>query len=129
MSLTPEEWKAKLPEEEHRVMRENGTERPHTSEFNAEWREGTYHCKGCGKALFASPSKFNAGCGWPSFDREVPEANITQVVDRSHGMVRVEIRCSGCDSHLGHVFPDGPTETGTRYCVNGVCLTFQPSQA
>jgi len=127
MSLTPEEWKAKLSAEEHRVMRENGTERPHTSEFNAEWREGTYHCKGCGTALFESPSKFNAGCGWPSFDREAPEANITKVVDRSHGMVRVEVRCSGCDSHLGHVFPDGPTETGTRYCINGVCLTFQPS--
>lgn len=107
-------------------MREAGTERPHTSLLNAEWRNGTYACKGCGLELFQSDAKFDAGCGWPSFDREAPGANITQVVDRSHGMVRVEVRCSGCDSHLGHVFPDGPTETGTRYCINGVCLTFQP---
>ena len=127
MKLTPAEWKAKLSEEEHWVMRESGTERPHTSAFNAEWREGTYHCKGCGTPLFSSEAKFNAGCGWPSFDREAPDANITQVMDRSHGMVRIEVRCSGCDSHLGHVFPDGPTKTGTRYCINGVCLTFQPS--
>ncbi|MEE2918605.1 MAG: peptide-methionine (R)-S-oxide reductase MsrB [Bacteroidota bacterium] len=126
MSLTPDEWRAKLSDEEHRVMRESGTERPYSSELNAEWRSGSYHCKGCGTALFSSEAKFNSGCGWPSFDRETPEANITQVVDRSHGMVRIEVRCSKCDSHLGHVFPDGPTETGTRYCINGVCLTFKP---
>ena len=127
MNWAPEEWKAKLSEEEHRVMRESGTERPHTSVLNAEWREGCYHCKGCGKALFESPAKFDAGCGWPSFDREAPEANITQILDWSHGMVRIEVRCSGCDSHLGHVFTDGPTETGTRYCINGICLTFKPA--
>ncbi|MDB2473938.1 peptide-methionine (R)-S-oxide reductase MsrB [bacterium] len=126
MNRSAEDWRSMLTEEEHRVLRENGTERPHTSELNAEWRDGVYACKGCGKELFESHSKFNAGCGWPSFDREAPEANITQIVDRSHGMVRIEVRCSGCDSHLGHVFPDGPAETGTRYCINGVCLTFQP---
>mgnify|MGYP005748497813 FL=1 len=106
-------------------MRENGTERPGSSEFNAEGRNGHYACKGCGKTLFASDSKFDAGCGWPSFDREEASANIVKVVDRSHGMVRVEVRCSGCDSHLGHLFPDGPTAAGTRYCINGVCLTFE----
>jgi peptide-methionine (R)-S-oxide reductase len=106
-------------------MRENGTERPGSSEFNAEWRVGRYDCKGCGRALFVSTSKFDAGCGWPSFDREAEGARIVKVVDRSHGMVRVEVRCSGCDSHLGHVFPDGPTAEGTRYCINGVCLTFE----
>ena len=125
MKLTPDEWRAKLSEEEHRVMRESGTERPHTSELNAEWRDGEYSCKGCGTVLFQSEAKFNAGCGWPSFDREAPDANIEQVIDRSHGMVRIEVRCSGCDGHLGHVFPDGSTETGMRYCINGVCLTFQ----
>ncbi|HCC63918.1 MAG TPA: peptide-methionine (R)-S-oxide reductase [Flavobacteriales bacterium] len=127
VTRTPEEWRQALSEEEHRVLRENGTERPGSSELNAEWREGRYACKGCGKTLFGSDSKFDAGCGWPSFDREEESANIVKVVDRSHGMVRVEVRCSGCDSHLGHVFPDGPTATGTRYCINGVCLTFSPN--
>jgi len=125
MKLTPEEWRVKLSHEEHRVLRESGTERPHTSELNLEWRNGTYHCKGCDMRLFDSASKFNAGCGWPSFDREVPDANISRIVDQTHGMIRIEVRCSKCDSHLGHVFPDGPTETGTRYCINGVCLTFR----
>ncbi len=128
MKLSAEEWRARLSEEEHRVMREQGTERPHTSALNSEWRDGSYACKGCGKPLFQSESKFDAGCGWPSFDREAPEANITQIVDRSHGMVRIEVRCSGCESHLGHVFPDGPTSTGTRYCINGVCLVFEPQK-
>ena len=125
---TKEEWRAHLSEEEHRVMREQGTERPFTSGFNAEWRDGVYACKGCGLELFGSTSKFDAGCGWPSFDKELPQANVKQVVDRSLGMTRVEVRCSGCDSHLGHVFPDGPTPTGTRYCINGVCLTFDPRE-
>ena len=125
MSNRQEDWKHRLTEEEHRVMRENGTERPHSSELNMEWRQGDYHCKGCDKKLFESASKFDAGCGWPSFDQEHKEANITHKMDRSHGMVRVELRCSDCDSHLGHVFPDGPTATGIRYCINGICLRFK----
>jgi peptide-methionine (R)-S-oxide reductase len=128
MNLSDREWRARLSDEEHRVLRENGTERPHSSVLNAEWRRGAYRCKGCGVELFESSAKFDAGCGWPSFDREAPSAKIRQVLDRSHGMVRVEVRCSSCDSHLGHVFPDGPTETGTRYCINGVCLTFLPEE-
>lgn len=106
-------------------MRQQGTERPFTSGFNAEWREGVYACKGCGLALFGSEAKFDAGCGWPSFDKELPEANVKQVVDRSLGMTRVEVRCSGCDSHLGHVFPDGPRDRGgLRYCINSASLRF-----
>lgn len=129
MNLSDDEWRARLTHEEHRVLRESGTERPHSSPLNAEWRHGAYHCKGCGVKLFESASKFDAGCGWPSFDRESSSAQIKQILDRTHGMVRVEVRCSSCDSHLGHVFPDGPTETGTRYCINGVCLTFRPEEA
>ena len=85
------------------------------------------HAKGVARPSSNRIRNFDAGCGWPSFDREEEAANIVKVVDRSHGMVRVEVRCSGCDSHLGHVFPDGPTATGTRYCINGVCLTFSPN--
>lgn len=119
-------WRDRLTEEEYRVLRLQGTERPHSSPLNAEMRAGHYRCKACQAPLFDSASKFNSGCGWPSFDREMPEARVEHVLDRSHGMVRTEVRCSGCQSHLGHVFPDGPTETGTRYCINGICLTFVP---
>jgi peptide-methionine (R)-S-oxide reductase len=119
-------WRGRLTEEEYRVLRLQGTERPHSSPLNQESRPGQYRCKACQTPLFDSASKFNSGCGWPSFDREMPDAHIEQVVDLSHGMVRTEVRCSGCQSHLGHVFPDGPTDTGTRYCINGVCLTFVP---
>jgi len=121
-------WRDRLTEEEYRVLRLQGTERPHSSPLNAEMRAGHYRCKACQTPLFDSASKFNSGCGWPSFDREMPEARIEHVLDRSHGMVRTEVRCSGCQSHLGHVFPDGPTETGTRYCINGICLTFVPQR-
>ena len=117
----------KLSPEAFRVLRRNGTERPFTSALNGESRKGTYHCKVCDTALYSGEAKFDAGCGWPSFDREVFTDKVTRIRDVSHGMVRFEIRCSTCDSHLGHVFPDGPTETGTRHCVNGVCLTFRPN--
>ena len=116
----------RLSPEEFRVLRRNGTERPFTSGLNQETRKGNYHCKVCDTALFAHSAKFDAGCGWPSFDQEIEGARVTRIRDTSHGMIRVEIRCAECDSHLGHVFPDGPTETGTRHCVNGVCLTFRP---
>ncbi|MGB1572950.1 MAG: peptide-methionine (R)-S-oxide reductase MsrB [Flavobacteriales bacterium] len=118
----------RLTPEEFRVLRRNGTERPFTSELNGETRQGNYHCKVCDTALFAHSAKFDSGCGWPSFDQEIEGARVTRVKDTSHGMIRVEIRCAECDSHLGHVFPDGPTETGTRHCVNGVCLTFRPAE-
>lgn len=120
--LTPEEWRDKLTELEYHVLRENGTERPFSSKFHQTGHHGKFACKGCGVELFASVNQFDSGCGWPSFDKGVDEMAITEHQDRSHGMVRVEVRCSHCDSHLGHLFPDGPTETGNRYCINGVCL-------
>lgn len=120
------DWRANLTAEEFRVMREQGTERPFSSELNAQWSEGTYMCKGCNKSLFESKAKFDAGCGWPSFDAELPEADIRKTLDRSHGMIRTELSCASCGSHLGHVFPDGPTRTGLRYCINGVSLRFVP---
>lgn len=121
-----EALKQKLTPEEYRVLRMNGTERPFTSPLNKESRAGTYHCKVCDTALYTGEAKFDSGCGWPSFDKEVSTDKVTRIRDISHGMIRIEIRCSTCDSHLGHVFPDGPTETGTRHCVNGVCLAFRP---
>lgn len=121
-----EALKQKLTPEEYRVLRMNGTERPFTSPLNNESRAGTYHCKVCDTLLYTGEAKFDSGCGWPSFDKEVSTDKVTRIRDSSHGMVRIEIRCTTCDSHLGHVFPDGPTETGTRHCVNGVCLAFRP---
>lgn len=121
-------WRERLTPEQYRILREAGTERPHTSEFNNVWDEGDYHCVACDAKLYESVNKFDAGCGWPSFDREVPGA-LTTHEDRSHGMVRTEMRCANCGGHLGHVFPDGPTETGTRHCVNGIALAFKPKQA
>lgn len=126
VNRSEEEWRALLDDESYRVMRQAGTERPFTGEYNLFFESGTYCCKGCGTPLFTSESKFESGCGWPSFDREIARGTIKEVQDRSHGMIRTEIRCGTCDSHLGHVFPDGPTSTGTRYCVNSVCLKFNP---
>ena len=122
-NLNDEFFKKKLSPEEYRVLREKGTERPFTGEFNMHFEKGTYKCKACGEALFTSNSKFDSGCGWPSFDNEI-EGKVEKSLDTSHGMVRTEITCKNCGSHLGHVFEDGPTETGLRYCVNSVSLHF-----
>ena len=129
MAPTPDDCDLvrQLTPEEFRVLRRNGTEPPFTSKLIAESRPGTYHCKVCDAALFEHSAKFKSDCGWPSFDREIEGARVTRIQDTSHGMSRVEIRCAECDSHLGHVFEDGPTETGTRHCVNGICLNFRPS--
>lgn len=115
---------SELSPEAARVLREGGTERPFSSPLCAVFEAGTYRCVGCGTALFRSETKFESGCGWPSFDAALPGAT-TAHLDQSHGMVRTEIRCAGCGGHLGHVFPDGPTDTGTRFCINGVCLLFE----
>lgn len=122
------EWREKLTPEEYRVMREKGTERAFTGAFNVHFEAGTYHCKGCGQPLFSHDSKFDAGCGWPSFDSALASGAIEERRDTSHGMIRTEILCAKCGSHLGHVFNDGPTHTGLRYCVNSVSIDFTPEQ-
>ena len=126
LQKTEAEWRESLSDEEYRVLREKGTERPHTGKFNLHFEAGTYLCKGCGQKLFESNSKFDAHCGWPSFDQSI-KGTVDYVLDKSHGMIRTEIVCSNCSGHLGHVFNDGPTETGTRYCVNSVSIDFEKS--
>lgn len=118
-----DEWKAQLTEEEYRVLRLKGTEYPHTGTYNIHSKNGTYSCKGCDTQLFESSQKFEAHCGWPSFDKAI-NGTIHYVKDSSHGMIRTEIVCANCNGHLGHVFNDGPTETGMRYCVNSISLNF-----
>ena len=125
VSKSDEEWRRELTPEQYRVLRQHGTERPGSSPLNDEHREGKYICAGCGAALFESETKFNAHCGWPSFDK-AQQGAVAVAQDRSHGMVREEVLCAKCGGHLGHVFPDGPTETGLRYCMNGAALNFEP---
>lgn len=119
------EWKKELTNEEYRILREKGTERPFTGKYDIHFEDGIYSCKGCGTILFTSENKFNSGCGWPSFDNEIEEGIIEKRLDKSHGMIRTEIVCSQCGSHLGHLFDDGPTNTGLRYCVNSASLNFK----
>ena len=118
-------WMEKLSPEQYRVLRQHGTERPGSSPLNAEHRQGTFLCAGCGQELFGSEAKFDSRTGWPSF--RVPlEGAVETTVDRSRGMVRTEVHCARCGGHLGHVFEDGPAPTGLRYCMNGVALKFIP---
>ena len=127
---TEEEWRVLLSPLAYRVTREGGTERPYTGALLNESRKGVYRCVCCAHILFTSATKFHSGCGWPAFHGEAAQANIVRIEDRSHGMVRTEVRCSICDAHLGHVFNDGPREHGgERYCINSVCLTFEEEEA
>jgi len=119
--MNEEDLKKKLTPEEYHVLREKGTEAPFSGELLHETREGTYMCKVCGNPLFPSTAKFDSGTGWPSFDRALP-GSTRLVHDEAYGMERTEVVCAKCGSHLGHVFEDGPTSTGKRYCMNSVCL-------
>ena len=126
-TLSDAEWRQRLTPEQYQVMRGHGTERACTSPLNAEKRDGAYVCAGCGQALFDTGAKFESGSGWPSFYQPAADDAVGTTKDRSFGMVRTEVHCSNCGSHLGHVFPDGPRPTGDRYCINGVSLDFQPA--
>jgi len=124
MPKTEEGWKEMLTPEQYAVLRERGTEAPFTGKLLHETREGSYNCAACGNPLFASDAKFDSGSGWPSFDQALPGA--TKLIDDdSHGMRRTEVVCARCGSHLGHIFDDGPTATGKRYCMNSVCLELE----
>ena len=126
-ALSDAEWHAKLSPEQFRVMREHSTERACTSPLNAEKRMGVYDCAGCGQPLFATAAKFESGTGWPSFYEPIRPEAVATTQDRAFGMLRIEVHCSNCGSHLGHMFPDGPPPTGQRYCMNGVSLDFKPA--
>lgn len=125
INKSDDEWKRELSTEQYQVLRGKGTERPFTGKFYLNKEKGLYVCAGCGNELFTSEMKFDSGCGWPSFDKEISGGKIKIHKDTTHGMIRTEITCARCGSHLGHLFDDGPTETGMRYCVNSVSLDFK----
>jgi peptide-methionine (R)-S-oxide reductase len=127
MNMNEEELKKKLTPEEYHVLREKGTEMPGSGALLHEKRQGTYMCKVCGQELFPSTAKFDSGTGWPSFDQALPGA-VKLKTDTSGGMARTEVVCANCGSHLGHVFDDGPTATGQRYCMNSVCLELRAKE-
>ncbi len=124
--LSDEEWRQKLSPEQYHILRQAGTERAFTGELNAEERDGEYFCAGCDTKLFTADKKFDSGCGWPSFTEPSEAKAVTEIEDHSLGMRRIEVRCTTCDGHLGHVFPDGPAENGLRYCMNSTSLSFEP---
>ena len=125
VNLSDEEWQKKLTPEEYHILREKGTERPFTGEYDKFYEEGIYKCAGCDTELFTSDTKYNSGCGWPAFYESMP-GKIEETEDNSFGMTRIEITCENCGGHLGHVFNDGPKPTGIRYCVNSASLDFKP---
>jgi peptide-methionine (R)-S-oxide reductase len=128
VSMSEEEWKKILPPDVYYIARQKGTERPGTSPYESSKEPGTYYCAVCGNALFKSDTKFESGCGWPSFYEPISKESIIYIPDNSHGMKRTEVQCGRCKSHLGHVFKDGPPPTGLRFCINGVVLDFEKAK-
>lgn len=124
--VTKDEWKKKLTKAQYKVLREKGTEPAFTGKYFDHHEKGIYKCAGCGAPLFTSDEKFDSGTGWPSFNEPYEEENIEEKLDTSHGMRRTEVLCRKCGGHLGHVFNDGPSPTGCRYCINSVSLDFEP---
>ena len=125
---TDAEWRSQMTPEQFRVARQKGTERPFSGEYWDKTDAGMYRCVGCGTPLFESSTKFDAGCGWPSFYQPIAGENVAEQVDTAFGMQRTEVVCAACEAHLGHVFEDGPEPTGLRYCMNSVSLKFEPSK-
>lgn len=123
---TDVEWRAELSRDQYRVLREKGTERAFTGEYDHTTEPAQYLCAGCGKVVFRSDEKFDSGSGWPSFWAPAEQESVDTEVDRSHGMLRTEVKCSDCGGHLGHVFDDGPNPTGLRYCINSAALKLEP---
>lgn len=128
-AIPDSEWKQRMTDEQFRVARKHGTERAFTSPLNNAKGPGTFSCAACGQPLFDAEDKFESGTGWPSFTQPIADGVVGEKVDRSFFMKRTEVHCSRCESHLGHVFPDGPTPTGLRYCMNGVVMTFNKDEA
>lgn len=128
VAIPEDEWKKMLPSDVYQIARQKGTERPWTSKFENFKEVGTYYCAACGNPLFNSDTKFESGCGWPSFYQPISKGSIIYTPDNSHGMERTEVQCGRCKAHLGHVFDDGPPPTGLRYCINGVILDFEKAK-
>lgn len=128
VNLADSEWQKILPADVYYIARQKGTERPWTSPLEKSFDKGTYYCAACGNPLFMSDTKFESGCGWPSFYQPISKGSIIYTPDNTHGMTRTEVQCGRCKAHLGHVFEDGPPPTGLRYCINGVVLDFQKAK-
>ena len=125
--MTEDEWKKKLTPEQYRILREKGTETAFSGKYAEFDEDGIYVCAGCGNPLFASEHKFDCGCGWPSFDEALPN-HVKFLPDRSYGLSRTEVVCARCESHLGHLFKDGPTPSGERFCINSLAMDFEPQE-